>query len=139
MDVNGARWNAEHSRQQFLITVRHFGGAVHFENAARRIVTANGAARLQRYTGMPADRDFDFDHMRGRAKYHIDVAIALADDRRLARMAGRILDGRRLRVEQRRQFLDLDCNQIGGILGGVGVLGEDGRNGVADITHDPLG
>ena len=41
--------------------------------------------------------------------------------------------------EQRRQFLNLDYDEIGGILGGVGVLGENGGNGVADVTHDALG
>ena len=87
--------------------MRHFGGAVQFENAARGVVAADGAARLQRHARMPADRKLELDDMRRGAKHRIDVAIALADQRRLAGMAGREFGRRGLRVQQRRQFLDV--------------------------------
>ncbi len=64
VNMHRTRRDAEHARQQFLIAVRHLGGAVQFENAARGVVAADGAARLQRHAGMPADGELKLDHMR---------------------------------------------------------------------------
>src|SRR5580700_4167033 len=84
---------------------------------------------------MPADGKLDLDDMLGGAKYCIDVAIALADDRRLAAMARRKLHRRRLRIELRRQFLDLHRDEIGGVFADVGIFGEYGGDRLADIAH----
>ncbi len=139
VDVDRARRDVEHARQQFLIAVRHLGGAVQLHDAARGVVVADGAARFERHAGMPADRNLDLDHVRRAAEYRVDVAVALVDDRRFARMARRILDRLGIRVEQRRQFVDLDLDQIGRILSEVGVFGKHRRDRIADITHDALG
>ena len=115
--------------------MRHLGGAVQFENVARGVVAADGAAGLQRHAGVPADGELEFDDVLGGAEHRIDVAIALADDRRLGAVARRKFHRRRLRVEQRRQFLDLHRDEIGGVLGDVRVFGEHRGDRLADIAH----
>ena len=72
----------EHAREQLAIAVRHLGGAVQFEDGARGVVAADCAARLQRHAGMAADRQFELDHHGRGAQHRVDVAVALADDRR---------------------------------------------------------
>ena len=59
VDVDAARRQPEHARQQFLDAVRHLGGAVQFENVARGVVAADGAAGFQRHAGMPADGELE--------------------------------------------------------------------------------
>ena len=135
MNVNCARRQTEHARQQFLIAVRHLGGAVQFKNAVRRVIAADCAARFQRHAGMPADGQFQFDDVRRFAEYGVDVAIALPDHGCFAGMARRKFGRRCLRVEQWRQFVDLDRNEIGGILGSVGVRGKHCGDRIADIAH----
>ncbi len=44
-----------------------------------------------------------------------------------------------LRVEQRRQFLDRDVDQIGGVFGDIGVDREHRGDRIADIAHALLG
>ncbi len=107
VDVDRARRDAEHAGEQFLIAVRYFGGAMQLENAARGVKAADGAAGLQRHAGMAADGKLERDDVGGVAEYGIDVAVALTDDRRFAAVARRELDRRGLRVEKRRQLLDL--------------------------------
>ena len=109
-----------------------------FENAARGVVAADGAARLERHAGMPADGKLELDDVGGGAERRLDVAVALADQRRLAGMSGRKFDRRRTRVEQRRQFLDLGCDQIGRVLGEVRIGGKHRGDRIADIAH-PVG
>ena len=94
VNVDRARRKLKHARQQFLIAVRHLGGAVQFENAARGVVAADGAARLERHAGMPADGKLELDDVGGVAERRLDVAVALADQRRLAGMSGRKFDRR---------------------------------------------
>ncbi len=139
VDMDRARRHAEHARQQFLIAMRHLGGAVQFEDAARGVVAADGAARLQRHAGMPADGKLELDDVGGVAEYRIDVAIALADHRRFAAMAGREFGRCGVRVEQRRQFFDLDRDQIGRVLGDIMIGGKDRGDRIADIAHAVFG
>ncbi len=93
--------------------MRHLGSAVQFENAARCVVAADGAAGFQRHAGVAADGKLDFDDVLGGAEHRIDVAIALADDCRFAAVARRKFHRRRLGVELRRQFLDLHRDEVG--------------------------
>ena len=106
-----------------------------FENAARGVVAADGAAGLQRHAGMPADGQLKFDDVRRVAEHRVDVAIALADDGGFAGMARRKFDRRGLRVEQRRQLLDLRRDQVGGVLGDIGIGGKHRGDRLADIAH----
>ena len=50
-------------------------------------------------------------------------------------MAGIEGAGRRIGVHQRGQSFGLDAHEIGGILGSVGIGGEDDGDRLADITH----
>ena len=103
---------AEHARDQFLVPVRHLGGAVQLQHVARSVVAAERAARLQRHAGMAARGQVQLDDgMRGR-KHRVDVAVALREERGLGVAAGRELAGLGPRVEQRRQFLDLDPRPV---------------------------
>ncbi len=133
--MHRTRRNLQHAGQQFLIAVRHLGGAVQLQNTPRGVVVTDRAARLQRHAGMPADGEFKLDHMRRGAEHGIDVAVTLPDDGRLAEISGRKLKQRRLRIQYRRQFLDFDFDQIGGVLGDVGVGRKYGGDRVADIAH----
>ena len=56
-------------------------------------------------------------------------------DRRLGRAAVLELAGRIAGVEHDRQFLDLDRDQVGGVLGEVGIVGKHRRDRLADIAH----
>ena len=68
--------------------MRHLGGAVQLQDVARRVVAADGAARLQRHAGMAPDRQLEFDDRVGRAHGRLDVAIALVQQVRFAAASG---------------------------------------------------
>ena len=81
--LDGFAFSPKHLRERIAVPMRHFGGAVHFQNVARLVVTRDRAARLQRHAGMAADRKLKRNNgMRG-AEGGVDVAIAFADDARL--------------------------------------------------------
>jgi hypothetical protein len=83
---------------------------------------------------MAADRDVGFDsHMRVTER-GIDIAIALLDDHRLGREPVD-LDGIVVGRHHRRQFVHLDDDALGGVLGPVGVVGEHHRERLADVAH----
>ena len=106
-----------------------------FEDVARRIVAGDGAAGLHRHAGMAADRSSSSTTACGGGERRVDVAIALAHHGGLGRMAGIEFAGRRVGREQRRQFFDFDRDQIGGILGEIGIGREHDRDRLADIAH----
>ena len=64
-----------------------------------------------------------------------EVAIPLADDIGFAVVAGCELARRIFGGQQDRQFLDPDIDEVGGILGKIGILGEDGSDRLSDIAH----
>ena len=127
--------SAEHARQQLADAVRHLGGAVQLEDVARHIIAAECAAGLQRHAGMAADHELELDSDGRAAKNRVDVAVALADDRHLGVAAGRELAGRVLGSEQDGQLLDLDGDEIGGVLRHIGIAREHRGDGLADVTH----
>ena len=133
--VHRRRRPPEHPRNQFLVAVRHLGGAVQLQHVARRVVAAERAAALDRHAGVPAAGQLQFDDMRRRAEHRIGVAVALGEDRGLGVAAGRELARLVGGMQQRRQFLDLDRDQVGGILGHVGVFGEHRGDRIADVAH----
>ena len=65
----------------------------------------------------------------------VHVAVALADDRHLGVAAGGELARRGLGGEQDGKLLDLHGDQIGGVLGGVGIAREDRRHRLTDVAH----
>ncbi len=68
----------------------------------------------------------------------VDVAVALSEDSGLGAEVS-LVDTRLLGREQRyRQRFDSKLDQFGGILGGVGVAGEDHGDRLADITDGVL-
>src|SRR6266853_1756387 len=95
-----------------------------FEHVTGGVVEADGSAGLQGHPGMTADGEIEFDHRMGGGECRIDVAKAVAHGERrgvaaVVEFAGRIGCG-----HERRQRLDLDLDEIGGILGDIGVVGE---------------
>ena len=133
VQMHARRLAAEHAGQRVAVPMRHLGGAVQLENAARD--AGDGAARLQRHAAVAADFQIERDDGVGAGERHLHVAKALANQGDLGRMAGIEGAGRRVGVHQRGQRLCLDCHQIGGILGSVGIGGEDDGDGLADIAH----
>ena len=123
-----ARWiddggSAEHAREQVAVAVRHLGGAVQLENVAWR----RRSGRCRR--ALPAARrnggrsaSSSATTVGRRAQRRVDVAVALADDRRLGVAAGRELARLGLGGEQHGQLLDLDADEVGGVLGGIGIV-----------------
>ena len=65
-----------------------------------------------------------------------DVAVLLANKRWLGRAARLELAGRGIGGEQDRQFLDRDLDQLGGVLGDIGIVREHRRDRLADIAHE---
>jgi hypothetical protein len=125
----------EHVGEQVAVAVRHLGGTVQLENVARRVVAADGAARLQRHAAMPPDREIELDYGLGLREHGIDVAVALAHQSRLGVAARRELAGLLRGVEQRRQFRDVDRDEVGRVFRDVGIGGEHGSDRLADIAH----
>ena len=135
VEVDLRRREPEHAHQRVLVPVRHLGGAVQLQHVAGGVVEADGAAGLHRHAGMAADGEIELDHRMGRGERGVDVAEAVAHDERRGVAAVVELAGRVARGQERRQRLDLDLDEIGRILGDIGVLGEHGGDGVADIAH----
>ena len=125
----------EHARDQLLVPVRHLRRAVQLQHVARGVVAAERAARLQRHAGVPAGCQVQLDDGVRRREHRLDVAVALREECRFGVTAGRELAGLGARVEQRRQFLDLDRDQLGGVLGNVRILGEHCGDRLADVAH----
>ncbi len=65
----------------------------------------------------------------------LDVAVSLADDVGLGCAAGKEFDRRRRRVEHHRQFLDLDGDEIGGVLRHIRIDREHRRDRIADEAY----
>ncbi len=84
---------------------------------------------------MATDFQIERDDGVGACECRVHVAKALADQGGLGRMAGVEGTGRRIGVHQRGQGLDRDGHKIGGILGNVGIGGEDDGDRLADIAH----
>ena len=135
MQVNLRRRKPEHAHQRVLVPVRHLGGAVQLQHVMGGVVETDGAARLQRHPGMAADGEVELDHRMGGGERRIDVAVAVAHGQRRGAAAVVEFAGRVARGQERRQRLDLDLDEIGGILGDIGILGEHRRDGIAHIAH----
>ena len=60
----------------------------------------------------------------------VEVAVGLFDERRLRRVERRHLC---------RQLLELEANQLGGVFRGVGILGENHGDRIANVAHELLG
>ena len=75
---------AEHARQRVAVPMRHLGGAVQFEDAAR--FARYGAARLHRHAAMTADGEIEFDDRVRGCQRRFDIAEALAHQGDLGRM-----------------------------------------------------
>ena len=99
----------EHAREAIPVPVQHFGGAVHFKNAARH--PGDGAARLQRHAGVAADGEIERDDGVRSVKGRVDVAKAFAQRGDLGRMV--VVEFARLAggVEQNRQIGDVDVTR----------------------------
>ncbi len=84
---------------------------------------------------MAADRKIELDHGMGRGEGGVDVAEAVTHDegRGVAIVVER--GGRVARAEERGQRCDLDLDEVGRVLGDIGVLGEHRGDGIADIAH----
>ena len=115
--------------------MRHLGGAVQLEDAAGSVIAANAAARLERDAGMAAGGELELDDEGRRAQGRVHVAVALAEDGHLRVAAGHELARLGVGREQDGQLLDLHGHEIGGVLGGIGVVREHRRHRLADIAH----
>ena len=96
------------------------------------------AARLHRHAGMAADRELEVEHVCRHGEGRIDIAEAFDEDRRFGADARREFAGLRHRVEECLPLLDVRRDQFGGVLGAVGIVGEDGGDRLSDIAHDLL-
>ena len=137
--VNGRGIAPKHAGDVVSIPVRHLGGAVHLHDVVRGIVARNRAARFQRNAGMAPDRQIQLHHGVSAAKRGRDIAVRLFHERCLGRTAVLELAGRRAGVEDDRQFVDRDRDEIGSVLRHIGIGREHRRNRIADIAHPPRG
>ena len=118
--------------------MRHLGRAVKLEHIARGVEAGEGAARLQRRAAVPADRQVERDDRMRCGEGGINLAIAGAHHQRLGREAGGKGAWRCLGVEQWRQFVGLDRDQIGCVLGEVRVGREHRGDRLTDIAQAVL-
>ena len=126
-------------RDLIAIPMRHLGGAMQFEHLAGAVVAPDGAAGLERHAGMAPDAQLQRNRRMRVAEGRIDVAVFLADHARLGRAARLELAGLLLRPQQRRQFLDLQHDPVGDVLGEIRILGKHRRDRIADIAHPAAG
>ncbi len=138
LEHDGSGAAAEHAGERIAVAVRHLRGAVQFDDVARRIMARQGAARFERHAAMPADRQVEPDNRVRCGECGIDLPIFGAHDQRLCRNSGREAARRRPGVEQWRQLLGLDHDQIGGVLGEVRIGREHGSDRLADIAQPVL-
>ena len=136
--MNPRRREPEHPGDLIAIPVRHLGGAMQLEYLARAVIAADRAAGLERYAGMAPDAQLERHDRMGVAERRIQVAVFLADIARVGRAAGLEFAGRLIRVQQHRQFLHLQQDLVGDVLGQIRILGKHHRERLAHITH-PVG
>jgi len=84
---------------------------------------------------VPADLEVERDHGMGRGKGRLDLAIAGPQHQGLGREAGGKAAGRPGGIQDRRQLLGLDGDEIRGILGKVRIGREDRGDRLPDITQ----
>ena len=89
----------------------------------------------KRHAAVPPDPQIEFDGHVGGAEGGVDIAGFFFDDRRFG--AALRVERARLRggIENDRQWIDIEFDQIGGIFGDVLIGGKDGRHRLADIAH----
>ena len=133
VQMHARRLAAEHAGERIAVPMRHLGGAVQFENAARD--AGDGAARLHRHAAVAADLQIERDDGVSARECRLHVAKALADQGGFGRMAGIEGAGRRVGFHQRGQRLCLDGHEIGSIFGDIRIGREDDGDGLADVTH----
>ena len=133
--VQRRRPAVEHAAERFAIAVRDFRRAVQLEQILRGVVDADGTTGLQRHAGVAAGLQIELDHRVRVAERGVDVAEAVMQHDRFGAAAGLEFAGRIARRHDHRQLFDLDRDQLGGVLGDVGILGEHRRDRIADIAH----
>ena len=86
---------------------------------------------------MAADRQIELDDMHAASRERrLDVAVAFADDRRSrSSVPGRTRPARAAASSTGGKLLDVELDQIGGVLGEIGVVGEHHGDRLADIAH----
>ena len=135
VEMHARRRNPEHARDLITIPMGDLGSAVEFENVARAVVATDGAAGLERHTGMAPNSQFQRDHRMRVAERGVDVAVFLANNAGLSRATGLELSGLLLCPQQRRQFFDLQHDPVCDVLGEIRILGKDGRDRIAYVAH----
>ena len=115
--------------------MRDLCGAIKPEHVAAGVVHPDGAARLQRDGGVSPQVEIEFDHRMGSSEGALDIAIAVSQHGRFGRAARLEFAGSVRRGEKHRQRLDLDPDEIGCILGDVGILREHCGHRFTDIAH----
>jgi hypothetical protein len=71
-------------------------------------------------------------------KGSVEIAVAFGDHSGLGIASWREFARRRGRIEARCQPLDHRCDEVGDVLGHIGVGGEHRRDRLADIAHVPV-
>ncbi len=138
IELHLIRMPAKHERQPVSVPVRHLGGAMHLQNIIGLVVARDGAARLHRDAAVPADRKIKCDDRIGCAKGGVDVAGFLFDHRCFGIVVLVERPGLPRRIENDRQRLDVNLDQIGRVLGNIWIGSEDRRHWLPDITHVTL-
>ena len=126
---------AEHGRELDAVLVRHLGGAMEFEGPGGAVPAHDGAAGLQRHARLRRHRELKLDHPVAVGEGAVDLAVLLADHRRLGAASGGELAGLAPRIEIGLERVDLDLDQLLGVFGEVGVGREQDGDGLADIAH----
>ena len=115
--------------------MRDLCSAIKPEHVAAGVVNADGAARLQRDGGVSPQVEIELDHRMGSSEGALDIAVAVSQHGRFGRAARLEFAGSVRRGEKHRQRLDLDRDEIGRILGDVGVLRKHGGDRLPDIAY----
>ena len=137
VELHRRRGAAERPGELVAVEMRPLGSPMELQDVARAIEPGDSAPGLHRHGRMTADPKVELDHRVGPGEGAPGIAPALAQHMGLGVMAGIERPGRLIGGEDRRQVLDRGKDLLGGILGAIGVIGEDRRHRLADIAHNP--
>ena len=105
------------------------------QHVAAGVVARDCTAGFEWNAGMAPDREIELHHRMRVAACGCEVAVRLLQDRRLGRTAVFELARAVARVEDDRQLLDLDFDQIGRVFRKICVGREYGCDRLADVAH----
>jgi hypothetical protein len=142
VEVDALRRQLEHELGELAADAVHvLPRQLELQRIGRGMVVRDAGARLERRHDHAVVHHVDLDDVRGRAhRLGHDAGIALLQmkghvARRLIPQRGRVLGECRASIDDGRQRIVVDLDQLGRVARDLGVVGHDEGHRIADMTH----